>query len=249
MNQEELFLYLKREFKRILDEKDIGRDEISVNSRALTPEEAIGKTGRKDYPILTGKEIMLEAEYRGARGQAFTDSPAEFRGTIDEILNMDIVNDPHSRGVFIATLNAVMNYEGLADRTVHCRNNEPEECAKKTVNFIKENYGDVKIALVGYQPALLENLSKNFDVRVLDLNPQNVGQIKYGVRVENGKDDFTDVVVKWAELVLCTGSTLCNGTITQFLNTGKETFFFGTTLAGASQILGCRRMCFMATED
>nr|WP_314461232.1 hypothetical protein [uncultured Clostridium sp.] len=32
-------------------------------SKSLSPEEAIGNTRRKDFPILAGQEVMLWAEY------------------------------------------------------------------------------------------------------------------------------------------------------------------------------------------
>ncbi len=246
MNQKELFDFLKSQFRNVLEANNLSSDEVVIKLKALTPEEAIGKPGRKDYPILTGKEIMLEADFRGAKGQAFTDAPAEFQGTMDKILALDLNEDQHARGLFIAALNAVTRHLGLSEKTIHCKNDEPEECAKKAVEFIKEKYGDVKIALVGYQPSLLENLSKEFNIRVLDLNPQNVGAERYGVVVEHGVDDFDEVVVNWSDLVLCTGSTLSNGTITNFLDLEKEVLFFGTTLAGAADMLGCKRMCFLA---
>ncbi|WMJ87964.1 hypothetical protein [Anaerocolumna sp. MB42-C2] len=59
--------------------------------------------------------------------------------------------------------------------------------------------------------------------------------------------DFEQVVVKWADLVLCTGSTICNGSIVNFLNLDKEVLFFGTTLAGAAQMLSLKRVCFYSS--
>lgn len=56
-----------------------------VSARALTPEEAIGTPERSDFPILKGKESMMEARFRGNRGQAFTSMPGDFRGTLEEV--------------------------------------------------------------------------------------------------------------------------------------------------------------------
>ena len=47
---------------------------------------------------------------------------------------------------------------------------------------------------------------------MLDLNPDNIGKVKDGCPVLDGEAD-RQAVVDWAGLVLCTGSTLCNGTI------------------------------------
>ena len=76
-------------------------------------------TKRRDYPIITGKEIMLQADYMGSYGQTFTDSPSVFNGTLGEILALDIIGDVHARGLFIAALNAVMRHLSLAEGTVH----------------------------------------------------------------------------------------------------------------------------------
>lgn len=98
-------------------------------------------------------------------------------------------------------------------------------------------------ALVGFQPALIAALSRRFSVKVLDLNPDNIGKVKDGCPVLDGEAD-RQAVVDWAGLVLCTGSTLCNGTIVDYLDLDKEVVFFGTTLAGAAPILGLKRACF-----
>ena len=245
MERKELFNVLKRRFGEILDEHDIRAESVNIRAKTLSPQEAIGDTVKKDYPILNGKEVMLEATYKGCRGQAFTAAPSDFSGTLEDVLRLDLDGDAHSTGLFIATLNAVTRYIGISDRTVHCRDDGPEKCAEKAVEYIRDMYGDVKIALVGYQPSLLEKLSQNFSLRVLDLNPENIGEIRYGVRVEDGNRDMDDVT-DWAELILCTGSTVCNGTICAYLELDKEVLYFGTTLAGASAILGCKRMCFCA---
>ncbi len=243
MTQEELMDLLKLKFQTLVEENRLAMDEVHIRSKSLTPKEAIGDTKRKDFPILTGQEVMLQAEYQGAKGQAFTDAPSEFKGTLRDILNLDLTYDLHNRGLFIAAMNAVMAKLGLIDHTVHCRTEEPEKCALEILEYAKKNYETKKIALVGYQPSILEALSRDFSIRVLDLNPKNVGQIRYGIKVEHGIDDYKEVVLDWADVVLCTGSTLCNGTMVHFLNIGKEVLFFGITAAGAAKLLGLNRFC------
>lgn len=243
MTQKELFIKLKEEFSKIIKEKQLTTDIVNIKSKALSVEEAIGITKRKDFPIITGKEILLQAEYKGSYGQAFTDAPAVFEGTLSQVLELDLENDGHSRGLFIAALNAVMCKLGLADRTIHCKNEEPELCAGKFKNHFKEQYENPKIALIGYQPSMLENLAEEFQVRALDLNPDNIGQTRYGVCVEDGVEDYKEVI-QWADIILCTGSTVCNGSIVNFMDLDKETIFFGTTVAGTASILGLKRLCF-----
>lgn len=243
MTEKELYTFIKDAFKKILEAENMFEDDIQIISKALTPEEAIGITKRKDYPILTGKEVMLQAEYKGCLGQAFTDAPSVFKGSLKEVVDMDIYSDYHSRGIFIASLNSVMKFLGKSNCTVHCKAEGPEHCSKDVVEYIKDNYDQPKIAQIGYQPAMLERLSQNFQVRVLDLSPANVGETRFGVYVENGADAYGDAI-DWADLVLCTGSTICNGSIVNFLGLDKEVLFFGTTLSGAAPLLGVKRLCF-----
>lgn len=246
MTKESLYNQLKEKFSEILEQYGIKNDVVTVSCRALKPEEAIGETKRKDFPILTGKDVMIQAEYKGVKGQAFTDAPAAYSGMFEEILGMDIVNDSHSRGIFIATMNAVMAYLGLCKGTVHCRTNGPEQCAEDMKEYLELKYPDIKrIALIGYQPALLEMLSKSkYEVRVLDLNPENIGQRKFGIEIEDGGLMKAEIRDSYAELILCTGSTLCNGSIIDYLDIEPEVIFFGTSAAGAAPLLGLHRVCF-----
>lgn len=189
---------------------------------------------------------MIQAEFRGARGQAFTDAPLFFTGTLSEVLAMDITADPHARSLFIAVLNAVMASLGRCRGTVHCRTEGPELCAGEMRRFLETEYPDVRrIALIGYQPALLDMLTHSgYAVRVLDLNPANVGQARCGIVVEDGRAAYADIANGWADLILCTGSTVCNGSITDYLGLPTEVLFFGTSLSGAAVLMGLPRVCF-----
>lgn len=246
LTKKELYDGLKEYMYELLRENNLEEKSIQIVAKGLTPEEAIGITERKDYPLLTGKEIMLSAEFDGAKGQAFTSAPCEYSGTIKEILESDIVENDYNRSLFIAALNAVAMRLGKADKTIHCRNDGPEKCALSIVDYLKENYNVEKIAMIGYQPAILANLSEHYRLRILDLNPLNIGELKSGCMVEDGVKSYKDVI-DWADLILCTGSTICNGSIVDYLDIEKEVLFFGTTLAGAAPFLGVKRLCF--TEE
>ncbi len=243
MTKEMLFSTLAEELKKMVAENGLETSEIRILSAGLTPEEAIGITARKDYPILDGKEIMLQAVFDGAVGQAFTSAPASYAGTLDEILNADLENDDQARALFIAAMNAVMKKLGRCECTIHCKNDGPERCAVKYGDYIAKEYGNPKIGVVGYQPALLSELCSRFTVRALDLNPANVGKERFGIIIEHGIDDMASVK-EWADLILCTGSTLANASIIDYMGLDKEVIFFGTTAAGAASILGLHRECF-----
>lgn len=245
MTQVQLYERLKKAFAQIVQQNGLEQESVEVYCRALTPEEAIGETRRTDFPILEGKDVMIQATYKGSRGQAFTDAPSAFSGTLAQVLALDIAHDAHARGLFIACLNAVMAQLGRCTGTVHCRTEGPEQCAIDMRTWLDREYPDAqKIGLVGYQPALLEMLAKSDrQVRVLDLNPDNVGATRFDTLVEDGAQVRQDLV-QWADLVLCTGSTLCNGTIVDYMELSVPVVFFGITLAGSADLLGLRRVCF-----
>lgn len=249
LKPEEFFAELAARFSALLEKEEILEEEVIIDARILTPEEAIGITKRKDFPIITGKEVMIQARCMNGLGQAFTDAPSAFKGTLKEICALDIAADSHNRGLFIAALNAVMNHLGLVECTVHCRNDGPERCGADAAAYINERYQrpekELKIGLVGYQPSLLAALSESFCLRAIDLNPVNIGQCRSGVLIEDGSSpEVTESVCQWADLVLCTGSTVCNGSIVDFLGLGDKVLFYGTTLAGAAELLGLPRLCF-----
>ncbi len=238
----DLYLDLQNRFKKIVSDSNLDKEGIFVTTSALTPEEAIGITSRKDYPLLNGKEVLINAEFKGAIGQAFTDAPTVFRGNIQDIINMDLSNN-RNKALFIASLNAVLKYLGLISNTVHCKNQEPELCGNEFVKNLKDKFGNVNIGLVGFQPAILDNIRKHFSVRVLDLDDNNIGKIKYNTMVEDSREKTHDVI-NWSDLLLVTGSTVTNGTITQFLSLDKPVFFFGTTIAGTAYLKDLERLCF-----
>ncbi|ATW27537.1 Rossmann-like domain-containing protein [Candidatus Formimonas warabiya] len=236
---------LKDKMAQLVEKHDLSQKEITIRTAALTPEEAIGVTGRKDFPLLKGKEILMNAYFKDSVGQAFTDQPSIFTGSIEQLMELDLSSN-NNRALFIASANAILKHLGLIDKTVHCKNEEPEMCARQIREWLKEKYGGRKIALVGFQPAILDHVRQDFQLRILDLNNQNIGQVKYGVLIEDGEKSLSDVL-SWADVVLATGSTVTNGTILNFMDQGKEVFFYGTTIAGAAYLKGLNRLCFCAS--
>lgn len=245
MTKKELFDLIIEKFCALPGMDEILNEEIEVCAKSLTPEEAIGNTERKDYPILTGKDVMIEATYKGFSGQAFTNAPADFKGTLADVMKLDYENDDHAAGLLIATINAVMGSMGHCDRMIHCKNEGPKLCGVKIGDYVKDTYGeDVKVLVVGYQPSIIENLTARLkNVRALDLDPTNVGQERCGIVIEHGVNDMADAK-EWADIILCTGSTVCNGTLVDYMDLGKKVYFFGTSLAGTAALLDLPRLCF-----
>ncbi|NMC97889.1 MAG: hypothetical protein GYA70_10490, partial [Deltaproteobacteria bacterium] len=99
------------------------------------------------------------------------------------------------------------------------------------------------VLLVGLQPRLLEKLTELKNVRVCDLNPDNIGTSKCGVVVD-GPERFFDNA-KWAGAIFATGSTVVNGTIDEIVDTDRDTCFYGVTITGVASLLGLKQYCFM----
>jgi hypothetical protein len=220
---------------------------------ALTTEQAIGKPSRQDFTLLEGKEVMIEAQFKESFGQAFTSQPQDFYGPLSDILDLDL-NMMNNRAIFIASLNAVCSHLGIIGKVRHCRNQEPENCGKEMADTLIKRYGKIKISLVGYQPAILENLVKVFganNVRCSDLNPKNIGATKFGVNICDGSKDNL-ALINWCNLVLATGSANVNNTFDEIyseaISHNKDFLTFGVTAAGIAALLKMEIICPLASE-
>lgn len=72
-------------FEKLITGRSLDLRPVIVRARGLTPEEAIGRPRRDDSPILRGKEVMVEACFEGAYGQAFTSSPGNYEGLLKDV--------------------------------------------------------------------------------------------------------------------------------------------------------------------
>ncbi len=231
----------KERFFNLIKEKDLMSSKVEVvSARTLTPQEVIGEPERDDFPLLKGKEVMLQADFKGSLGQAFTDTPGNYSGTLKEIFNIPL-DDNFKRAIFISTLNAVLRYLNYISKTVHCKDKEPGECAAHLADYIKERFGNPRIAFIGMQPAMVEALAAKFEIRVVDLDPDNVGQKRCGVLIEDAA--HTKEILSWADVALATGTTVVNNTLTPLL-IGKPIIFYGVTIAGVAYLKEYEQYCF-----
>jgi len=91
---------IKDKFCQLINNEDIWSSRINVvNVRSLTPQEAIGNPERDDFPLLKGKEVMIQADFRGNKGQAFTDMPGNYSGTLRDIFELPLINN-FQRAIF-----------------------------------------------------------------------------------------------------------------------------------------------------
>ena len=232
---------IKEKFFILIKEKDLMSSKIQVvSARTLTSQEVIGRPERDDFPLLKGKEVMIQADFKGSLGQAFTGMPGNYSGTLKEIFDMSL-NNNFERAVFISALNAVLRYLTYISKTVHCKDKEPGECAAHLVDYIKERFSNPRIAFIGMQPAMVDALATQFEIRVVDLDPDNLGQKKSGVTIEDVA--HTEEILSWADLIVATGTTVVNDTLTPLL-IEKPIIFYGVTIAGVAYLKGYEQYCF-----
>ncbi len=238
----------RQEFAGIVTDRGLLDTEVAVSVSVLTPEEAIGRPTRRDFPILEGVERVIEARISGARGHAFTDAPRDFHGTARDVLALPL-SSTGNRAVFIATLNAVLRLLGLLETSVHCKDDDPDKCAKEVAAFVRAKWGKVNVGLIGLNPAIAEALINTLGedrVRITDLNPKNVRSVKFGVTVLDGRTE-TEALIRWAHGIVLTGTTLVNGTFDDIWDSiqrhGKDYLIYGVTAAGVCTLMDLNRMC------
>jgi len=234
-----LYDSVKNEFSKIVNARGLEAEEVVVRAKTLSAEEAIGNPEDKDYPLIVGVERLMQAEFKGSLGQAFTDMYGNFSGRLSDIVAMELTNN-FRRAIFISSLNAVMKYAGLITRSIHCRNEEPRECSYELVKYIEKTYGHPKIAFVGFQPRMVETLSPKFELKATDLDKNNIGTEKFGVMIHGLEK--TQENLQWCDIAVVTGTTVVNGTIEQFM-IAKPVIFYGITISGMAKLLGLNSFC------
>jgi hypothetical protein len=234
-------------FAAVCSERGISLDRHAV-VRPLMPGEAIGDKAGQEFPLAKGKETVLEAVFCQARGQAFTDRPSRYEGSLADVLRLDL-DRVEQRAIFVAVLNAVARYLGIARGTVHCRNEAPSRCGSEVASCIASLCGPVRVGLVGLQPALLRGLVEAFGperVRVVDLNPDTIGSQRSGVRIWDGETDL-ERLVSFSEVGLVTGSSIVNNTLDRiaglYAQAGKPILYFGNTISGVAALCDLPRIC------
>jgi len=233
---------LKQAMIDLIRENRLESDEVIIKARPLTPDEAIGNPEDKDYPLITGRERMMQAEFRDTCGQAYTDMYGNYNSKLIDIAQMELKNN-FRRAIFISSLNAIMRYLGLIDKTMHCKDNEPRECSSKLAEYIMKKYSHPRIAIVGLQPRMVESLAKSFEIKVTDMDYANINSEKFGVVIQSPQK--TREHLDWCDIALVTGSTIVNDTIKDFM-INKPVIFYGVTISGAAEVLGLENYCYCA---
>jgi uncharacterized protein (DUF4213/DUF364 family) len=238
-------------FSSLIEQKRLSAHPVQVTTRALSTEEAIGRPKYDDLPLLRGKEVMIEAEFRGAKGHAFTAAPAPWEGALEELLQLPL-GDNHHRAILTAAMNAVLRSLGEIDRTIHCRNEDIERCGEEMARKLRQEYGPISVGVIGYQPGLVVGLAQHFspgNVHVTDMLQENIGRCVHGIEIWDGMTR-TDDLAKTSQLILATGSTAANGTLDGILGLAEESriplVLYGVTGAAVCHLCGLRRACLLA---
>jgi len=233
----DLYKELREALRKEIHKHNLSGQNISVRCKALSVIEAIGKPEHNDYPIVKGREVIVEAVFEGAKGHAFADEFENADYLVDDLLEFKL-NSNRRRASFISGLNAVFRHLVLCDKTIHCRDSEPKECANSLPRAIGPRNN---VFLVGYQPRFLEMLALKYNVRAVDLDQDNIGTNAAGVVIE--PPEATPDAIEWCDLIFATGSTVVNGSIADLLGTDKPLLFYGVTISAAATILNLERFC------
>lgn len=96
----DIYKNLKEALREEVEKNSLSGQNISVRCKALSSVEAIGKPEHDDYPIIKGKEVMVEAVFKGAKGQAFTDEFENVDYIIDDLLTLEL--DSNKKELFLS---------------------------------------------------------------------------------------------------------------------------------------------------
>lgn len=235
------------ELKAQQGERELDLSEVVVTG-PLQINEAIGDPDRNDFPLMRGKEHLMQASFKGAIGQAFSADAGNFHGSLEKVLALPL-QSIFERALLVASMNAVLRYLDLIGGTVHCKNTGPKECSLLLEHYLREQRIE-RVGLVGLQPALLEAMVKVLglgQVMVSDL--AEAGGERYGVTILSDMD--SERIFEYCQLVFVTGSTLVNGTIDCLMEDaqkhGTGVVFYGSTMAGVAFLLGLERWCPCST--
>jgi uncharacterized protein (DUF4213/DUF364 family) len=149
----------------------------------------------------------------------------------------------------VATLNATLKYLNLLENTIHCKDEDPEKCGKEVASQLLKRWGKVRVGFIGLNPAIAENLTETFgvdNVRITDLNKQNIHSLKCGVKIWDG-NEMAEELIKQSDVILITGTTFVNGNFDHIMrcieNHRKDYLIYGVTGAGICKLMGLNRIC------
>ena len=199
--------------------------------KTLLPEGAVPSAAKRG-------EYRVCASLSGTTGEAYTETPWSFEGTLCEALQIP-VTDKGINAISIACINAALSRLGLIEGTFSETIAAHESYADSLCRYVVENYGKKNIILVGYDGYIVKRfMDEGIDFWTMDRDPDNIAQDRFNHVIVNSAKYNRESCFAWGKLFIITGSTLCNGTVVQYLDKGKNLLFYGVTGRGASHLLG-----------
>ena len=62
---------IRKRFIQVIKGNNLESEEVVIQAAPLSSKEAIGNPKDNDYPLITGREHLMQAEFRNYFGQAF----------------------------------------------------------------------------------------------------------------------------------------------------------------------------------
>jgi hypothetical protein len=253
----ELYDEVSREFKRVIGAH--GFQGMEAVCRVVPKRVPVGSgegsqaavavsffnTLSKNSVLTSGKGLSVRGEFNRFYGDSFAYEPKPFRGSLLDVGAMVFGKSP-DKAVFFAVLNAVYNYLGLVQGVIRCSRNETKACGKCLAEYIHKNFGKgVVIAHIGYKPDHVAMCAKIFKSYVTDLDPENIGKVKFGRKILGAEKN--EEVIKKADIACIAGSSIVNGTLPRLLELCEtyqtEPIVCGVTVSAAAKILHLRHFC------
>jgi hypothetical protein len=107
----------------------------------------------------------------------------------------------------------------------------------------------LKIGMVGYQPAILDNLVRTFgsaNIHCNDLDTRNIGADKFGIVLGDGNIENKNML-RWCDLALVTSSANVNNTFDDLyfyaMEQDRKFLMFGVTGSAIAVLTGLDIIC------
>ena len=235
MTIDELYQQILSAFYRLDGAEALLNETVSVTPSA-EPEKTLRP--ENDPPSTVARpEYCVTATLCGVKGEAYTEEPTGFSGTLRQALHI-LPTEKGISAVTIAALNAAVNYLGLAPGTFPEGEEAHFRYADALCRYVTEHFGKSNIILVGYDGYLVKRfVEEGLDFWTMDRDPDHISQNRFHHVVVNNAKRNRESSFVWGKYFIVTGSTLCNGTILPYLDSDKEVLFYGITGAGAATLL------------
>lgn len=235
MTVTELYEQILSRFHALKGARELLEEPVTVTA-SKEPEETLRP--ENDPPSTVARpEYCVTAAIRGVKGEAYTEMPSDFQGTLAQALKIA----PSEKGISAVTAAALNAAVSCLTETPGVFPADPQyhfRYADDLCRYMTEHYKGRKIVLVGYDGYIVKRfMEEGLNFWTLDMNPDHISQERFHHVIVNGAKRNRESSLAWGDIFLVTGSTLCNGTIIPYLDSGKELLFYGITCAAAAALL------------